>query len=470
MKATSKILRSRNFPDTANPAIQQQWETQLETVLKGLDLLPHSPLKSIFLGILYQIDITDIIDTHPDIILGEDGRQVKVYFFEEPSLQGKKLAEQSTKDSIFRLRLENKLKSFLEGGQLQSSFPLTVICVYNNPDAEKFFNDLAFSAFKSQATAPKSKGPQVQFIPTTPMYTLDRVILSDQQEEEIRKTLVLIQKQHIIYQVFGFEEIEPRPKAILNFHGPSGTGKTITAHAVAHALEKKLLALNYAEIESKYVGEAPKNLVAAFEAAQQNDAVLFFDEADSFLGKRIRNVSSSSDQAVNSLRSQMLILLEQHQGVVIFATNLVENYDPAFESRILKHLKFELPDEQQRRALLKVLIPSRLPYFGNIPFSEDQLQGLVSLSEGASGRLLKNAILDGITNAVVDDRLQAQYSDFEAAFEQMQQKLKDSASNDSEVSTIKLSDEAWETLGETVSKEMTRQEEDVSIDSKTFST
>ena len=68
--------------------------------------------------------------------------------------------------------------------------------------------------------------------------------------------------------------------------------------------------------------------------------MLFFDEADSFLGKRIQNVSSSSDQAINSLRSQMLILLEDFEGVVVFATNLADNYDKAFESRICKHISF----------------------------------------------------------------------------------------------------------------------------------
>lgn len=73
---------------------------------------------------------------------------------------------------------------------------------------------------------------------------------------------------------------------------------------------------------------------------------MFFDEADSFLGKRIQNVNQSADQALNSLRSQMLILLEEHSGVVIFATNLVSNFDKAFQSRILKHIKFDLPNEE----------------------------------------------------------------------------------------------------------------------------
>ncbi|MGC8140941.1 AAA family ATPase, partial [Salmonella enterica] len=82
---------------------------------------------------------------------------------------------------------------------------------------------------------------------------------------------------------------------------------------------------------------APKNLQAAFDVAKNNDCVLFFDEADSFLGKRITNVVQGADQALNSLRSQMLILLEEFKGIVIFATNLVTNFDTAFESRILKH-------------------------------------------------------------------------------------------------------------------------------------
>jgi AAA+ superfamily predicted ATPase len=167
---------------------------------------------------------------------------------------------------------------------------------------------------------------------------------------------------------------------------------------MAKYLEKKILLLNYADIESKYVGDAPKNLKKAFDVARATDAVMFFDEADSFLGKRIQNVNHGSDQALNSLRSQMLILLEEHKGVVLFATNLVTNFDKAFQSRMLKSIKFDLPNEEARAMIIKGKIPPRLPvenpYSENQPFSDDVYLEASKLIAGFSGREIRNAVLD----------------------------------------------------------------------------
>ena len=164
------------------------------------------------------------------------------------------------------------------------------------------------------------------------------------------------------------------------------------AHAIAKYLNKKILSLNYSEIESKYVGEAPKNLQKAFDVAKDTDSVLFFDEADSFLGKRIQNVTHGSDQALNSLRSQMLILLEEFSGIVVFATNLVTNFDKAFESRILKHIRFELPNQEARAAIIKKMLPKQLPLA--VQFTDEQIMEASAIIDGFSGREIKTAILE----------------------------------------------------------------------------
>ena len=200
-----------------------------------------------------------------------------------------------------------------------------------------------------------------------------------------------IKCQDLIYNQWGFAEVESKPKSILNFFGPPGTGKTMCAHAIAKMLGKPLLALNYSEIESKYVGDAAKNLKKAFDTATELEAVMFFDEADSFLGKRIENVSHGSDQALNSLRSQMLILLEEFEGVVLFATNLVTNFDKAFESRILDHIKLELPNREARAAIIEKMLPSKMPL--DHRFTQNELLEASDLIEGFAGREIKNAIL-----------------------------------------------------------------------------
>ena len=238
---------------------------------------------------------------------------------------------------------------------------------------------------------------KMTFVPVTPKYSLDKVVMSSDMKEQIQDTLSIIQNRKRIYEEWGFNEVDPQPKAILSFWGAPGTGKTMCAHAIANSLHKKILPVNYAEIESKYAGESPKNLIAAFNTAQELNAVLFFDEADSFLGKRITNVESGHDQSINSLRSQMLILLEEFEGIVIFATNLVKNFDSAFQTRILRHIHFDLPDEQGRATIYKTLMPSKVPVARELKDEDFLLFAQASIN--FSGRDIRNTILDTLSNA-----------------------------------------------------------------------
>lgn len=267
------------------------------------------------------------------------------------------------------------------------------------PNVYIFENKEKMEEQKANTATNNGKQEEMVFIPQVPKFSLERVILPPSVKEDILLSLTLIENQKRIYEDWGFEEVDAKPKLILNFYGPPGTGKTMVSHAVAKMLNKNILAVNYAEIESKYVGDAPKNLFKAFNTAKEADAVLFFDEADSFLGKRIQNVSSSSDQAINSLRSQMLILLEDFEGVVIFATNLADNYDKAFESRILKHIHFDLPTLENREAIITITIPSKVPFSEEVN-REELCKKLAEISEGFSGREIKNAVLESLTSAV----------------------------------------------------------------------
>ena len=238
--------------------------------------------------------------------------------------------------------------------------------------------------------------PALNILPMEPKYNFNQMVLNKTVKSSLESCMSMIKNMDKIYKEWGFEEIDPVQKSVLNFFGPPGTGKTMAAHAIAAELGRKILAVNYAEIESKFVGEAPKNLISAFEIAKKESCVLFFDEADSFLGKRITSVSSSSDQAVNSLRSQMLILLETFDITVIFATNLNENYDKAFDSRILCSIKFELPDRELRKQSIAKMIPSKAPINREI-LTDELLYKLSDLTEGFSHRELKNAALMVLT-------------------------------------------------------------------------
>ncbi|RDU66063.1 AAA family ATPase, partial [Helicobacter didelphidarum] len=229
----------------------------------------------------------------------------------------------------------------------------------------------------------------------TPRFKMEQIQLDKKTRKALQECITLVKKQPLIYDTWGFRQIDSVPKTIINFYGKPGTGKTMSAHIIADELKKKIILSNYADIESKYVGDAPKNLVATFDLAQKHDAILFFDEADSFLGKRITNVSHSADQAINSLRSELLKLLEERAVIVIFATNLLENYDKAFHSRILRSIEFVLPNAKQRKKIIQKTIPTKL-YEQGVQFDDTQLDILASLSEGFAGREIKNAVLNAL--------------------------------------------------------------------------
>src|SRR6266536_4652685 len=113
----------------------------------------------------------------------------------------------------------------------------------------------------------------------TPRRSFSDVILPESTRQSLYEALMQIEKHSLIFEDWGLGERHNTGTGLaFNFAGPPGTGKTICAEAVAHALGMKLLVVDYAEMEAMWVGETPKNVVAAFRAAVEQNAVLFFDE------------------------------------------------------------------------------------------------------------------------------------------------------------------------------------------------
>ena len=190
------------------------------------------------------------------------------------------------------------------------------------------------------------------------------------------------------------------------------------------------------ELLTMWFGESEANVREIFDNARQSaPCVLFFDEADSVMGKRMGNASNGAEQAINSLRSETLKHLEQYSGVVIMATNLVTTYDPAFKSRILKSLKFELPNKEARIDMIKKKIPSKMPI--EVPLSDDQFAELSDISEGMSGREIKNCFIDMAQRKANDCGESAVFTfdDFKTAFSRqrdMMEKLRKEESKEKE--------------------------------------
>lgn len=233
-----------------------------------------------------------------------------------------------------------------------------------------------------------------------PRYSFSQVILPDALREQILEAVGTIQVEEKVFDKWGLRSIIPNASSAISFYGPPGTGKSMAAEAIAQRLGKRILRATYADIESKFHGEGPKMVKAIFLAAQRDNAVLFLDESDSLLSKRLTNVSDGSAQAINSMRSQLLICLEQFKGIVIFATNLVVNYDRAFLSRLI-NIEFTMPDEKAREAIWeKHLRGEGL----RIPLAADVNTMELAKKFEFCGREIKNSVKDACVTAALSGR------------------------------------------------------------------
>lgn len=294
----------------------------------------------------------------------------------------------------------------VNSAQLQSKFIYKCMLIAN-PILNRIDNAVILISDNSNASNPTSAknganndGEETaSFDAVTPKYALTKVILDDSTFQQIKRSLALIRQQKKIFDEWGFREIDPNTKTILCFFGAPGTGKTMCAHAIAHELGKKVMIASYASIESKWVGEGPKNMRQIFRDAAQQDAVLFFDEADSFLSKRVANAETGSDKHYNRMSNEMFQLLEDYDGVVIFATNLITDFDKAFKSRILSFIEFKTPDTETRQRLISSMLPSQLPLV--TPLSDEDFLILAQHSDGFSGREIRKAFLASLSDAAV---------------------------------------------------------------------
>jgi SpoVK/Ycf46/Vps4 family AAA+-type ATPase len=234
-----------------------------------------------------------------------------------------------------------------------------------------------------------------QYQPREPLYHFEQLIVPDSVKKSLVMAARVIDLERRVFDEWGLRKIEPFPRSALNFYGPPGTGKTLAAHALAAHLGRKILLASYGQIESMYHGEGPKNVEAAFHAAQRDGALLFIDEADSLLSKRLTNVTQGSEQAINSMRSQLLLCLDQFKGVVVFATNLVENYDAAFETRV-RNIEFPVPDFDCRRKIWLVHFPPELPLAGDV--APEELANVGDLC----GREIRNAVVEAAFQAAMN--------------------------------------------------------------------
>jgi len=182
-------------------------------------------------------------------------------------------------------------------------------------------------------------------------------------------------------------------------YGQPGTGKTEMVYQIAKATGRQIFPIQISQIKDKYFGESEKRIKGVFVSYKkmcENSTVkpiLLFNEADGIFSKRKDVLTGNCAQAENSIQNIILEEMEKLDGILIATTNLIENFDRAFERRFLYKVQFNRPTEEAKMKIWQ----SKMPNLTN-----DETLTLAKRFD-LSGGEIDNIVKKTIMNEIVDN-------------------------------------------------------------------
>lgn len=235
--------------------------------------------------------------------------------------------------------------------------------------------------------------------PLTTVHTLDDVVLPATARARIDDLTARIAHRDVVVEDWGFGAHHDNAAGLIAlFHGPPGTGKTMTAAAIAASLGVPAYLIDLSALVSKYIGETEKALAKVFNRAARERCILVFDEADAVFGARTE-VGDAHDRYANQEVSYLLSRIEQHAGVVFLTTNFVANIDTAFQRRIHVMVEFPEPGPGERERLWAMVAPASLPLDGGVDLTA------LAHRYPLTGAQIREATLDAAYLAAADGRI-----------------------------------------------------------------
>jgi AAA+ superfamily predicted ATPase len=239
----------------------------------------------------------------------------------------------------------------------------------------------------------ESIGRLAERLPTS--FRRSDLVVPTTVEEELDLAVAWVTHRSRVMDEWGFGRESPRGQGLAAlFAGPPGTGKTMAAQVLASELEMDLYRVDLSRVVSKYIGETEKNLAAVFDDATASGVALLFDEGDALFGKR-GEVQHAHDRHANLEVGYLLQRMEDHEGVVILATNRLQDLDPAFLRRFRIAITFPVPGPGDRLRIWRAHLPA--------PSTDEEL-GLEQLAEAfeLAGGEIRNATLAAAFLAAAD--------------------------------------------------------------------
>ena len=228
-----------------------------------------------------------------------------------------------------------------------------------------------------------------------PVYRWDDLVLPSESVTQLREICRRTSLRERVLGDWGFGSKLSRGRGTTAlFAGPPGTGKTTAAEVVAGDLGLDLFTIDLSAVVSKYIGETEKNLERIFSAAEDTDAILFFDEADALFGKR-SDVRDAHDRYANIEVAYLLQRMEQYEGIAILATNLRQHLDDAFTRRLAFVVDFPFPGDAERRRIWELTL-------AGAPLAAGADLDLLARGFRLSGGSIRNAALQAAFLAAGD--------------------------------------------------------------------
>lgn len=227
------------------------------------------------------------------------------------------------------------------------------------------------------------------------------LVVGDAVAAELQRALQRCAQRESLVQRLGIAARTRAGSGVrILFTGASGTGKSLAGQWLATRLGLPAYRVDLASLTSKWIGETEKNLAELLARADEADALLLFDEADSLFGKRT-DVASANDRFANAQTNYLLQRIETHGGVVVLTANSRSRFDPAFVRRLDFIIDFAAPDAQARRALWRAHLGpgaggDQDP--GAAGCDAAQLNRLAALADFSGGHI-RNAVLAAAASA-----------------------------------------------------------------------
>ena len=213
------------------------------------------------------------------------------------------------------------------------------------------------------------------------------LVLPPDVMDSLRELVGRVRHRRTVFETWGMGRTMVTSRGLTAlFQGPPGTGKTLIAGVIARELGLDLYQVDLSKVMSKWLGETERNLATIFDAAEDGQVILLFDEADSLFAKRTE-VRSSNDRYANLEVNYLLQRFDAFEGIAILTTNNGGSIDPAFKRRLSFRMSIPFPDEETRAELWRAHLPSELPRAEELTF--------VSLARKyqLSGGYIRNACL-----------------------------------------------------------------------------